>query len=193
MFAYIIPLLTMPYLVRTLGPEKYGLIAFAAGFAQVFVVIVDSINLSTVRQVSMNKDNPAELSQIFCSAMAVRILLMLGSRTVMLTVIATMPRFRNDWEVFAISFLSVPGTIMSPVWFFQGMERMKLIAVVSMSSRVLAAIAIFVFVRQGDYFIAAAIQQSTLLLVGSLTFRIIWSIAQVRLSVPSIRQIKATF
>ncbi|MGA8298128.1 MAG: oligosaccharide flippase family protein [Terriglobales bacterium] len=38
---YLVPLAVLPYLVRVLGIERYGLIAFAQSFAQYFVVLTD--------------------------------------------------------------------------------------------------------------------------------------------------------
>lgn len=41
---YLLPLITFPYLVRVLGPKKYGLIAFASSFASFFVIITEPFN-----------------------------------------------------------------------------------------------------------------------------------------------------
>lgn len=52
----ILPLLTMPYLFRVLGVEKFGLIAFSYALITFFNVIVDyGFTLSGTREVALNQ------------------------------------------------------------------------------------------------------------------------------------------
>lgn len=192
--SYIIPLITLPYLVRVLGPEKFGLLAFAQGFVQYFSLLTDyGFNLSATRQIAVNRSSNDKISEIFCATMLIKIILMISSLFVMGAVVATVPKFRHDWSVYFIAFLSVPGGVFFPTWFFQGMEQMRYISIVSIATKLLSSIAIFILVhREGDYLIATALQSGGLLVVGLLGIGFVWKVAPVRLRFPSKDCLKET-
>ncbi|ASS97999.1 MULTISPECIES: oligosaccharide flippase family protein [Geobacillus] len=63
---YILPLLTLPYLVRVLGPDNYGLVAFAQSFIQFFIILVDyGFNLSATNQIAIYRDNKKKELKVF--------------------------------------------------------------------------------------------------------------------------------
>lgn len=57
-FSYIYPILLIPFLTKTIGMEKYGLVYFAIAFAWYFQVISEfGFDLSNVRHVVNNKND----------------------------------------------------------------------------------------------------------------------------------------
>ena len=123
---YILPLITFPYLVRVLGPDKYGLIAFAQAFIGYFVILTDyGFNLSATREVALNRDNDKKLSEIFSSVMIIKIVYMVLSFIILCTVVFSFEKFSHNWIIYIFAFGVVLGNVLFPVWFFQGMERMK--------------------------------------------------------------------
>src|SRR5690242_21293782 len=76
--SYALPLITVPYLFRTLNVEKYGLVNFANAFIQYFIVFTDfGYNLSAVKLIAENRDDESKLSHIFNRVMFSKFLLLL--------------------------------------------------------------------------------------------------------------------
>lgn len=150
---YLFPLLTVPYLFRTLGVETFGLISFATAFSSYFMLLADfGFNLYGVQVVSANRDNKELRDTFFVNVVVAQLLLFLVGLIVLLIIIFTFDKFYEDKWVYLLSFTTVLGTVLMPTWFFQGMEQMKYITQINIATRTLAIIPIFFFVKSdADY------------------------------------------
>lgn len=191
---YLLPLITLPYLIRVLGPETFGLIVFAQAFIQYFMMLVDyGFNLTATRQIAIHRENLEKVSEIFSVVMFVKFCLLLASFFLMSAIVFAVPMFREDWQVYFVTFIAVVGIMLFPIWFFQGMEKMKHITVLNVVSRTVATIAVFAFVRdQSDYLLAAGLQSGGIVLAGVIGIWAVRRLMPIRLIPPSLREVVAT-
>lgn len=152
--SYIFPLLTIPYLARVIGVEGFGKIAFAAAVIVWLKTISDwGFNYTATRDVALNKNDLNKVSEIFSNVLWARIILMLLSLLLLLIAIAFIPYFEENKIILLVSFLLVPGNIFFPEWFFQAMERMKFITILSLISKMVFTLLIFIFIKEKSDFI----------------------------------------
>jgi len=189
---YILPLITLPYLVRVLGPEKFGLIAFAQSFIQYFNIFTDyGFNLSATREISIYRDNKEKVSEIFSSVMIIKLALLILSFIIMSVVVFSFEKFRKDWLIYYLTFGMVIGQVLFPVWFFQGMERMKYITFLSIIAKLIFTVCIFVFVRRvSDYIYVPLINSIGFIAAGILGIGIALKDFKIYFKMPTLFAIK---
>ena len=156
---YILPLITFPYLIRVLGVEKFGLIMFAQATMYYFEIVVDfGLNLSATREVALNAKRTNKLNEIISAVFSIKFTLLVFSFLVLIAVVNLFDRFMNDSMLYYYSFLKVMALAFFPVWFFQGIEKMKYITLIDIISKSIFTILIFVFVQsESDYLLVPLI------------------------------------
>lgn len=171
---YIFPVITLPYLVRILGPEKYGLVNFAAAFTGYFTILTDyGFNLSATQEISVNRDDKQKVSEIFSSVITLKIFFFISSTLLFFSLIIILPELQSNMFLLVVTFFGVLGTALFPLWFYQGMEQMKYILIIYVSVRFVTTILIFVIVNTESDFIKYAglntVTQFVIAIIG-LTF-----------------------
>jgi polysaccharide transporter, PST family len=166
--SYLPPLISLPYLTRVLGPDKFGLVTFGQSFILYFVTITEyGFALTATRLIAIHRDNREEVSRIFSAVMTAKAILTALGLCIMLGVVFAWPTLRVNWRLFLVSFLAVIGNFLFPVWLFQGLQKMQHIAMRDLAAKLIALLALFALVRrQSDYLIAAGLQSGGMVLAG---------------------------
>jgi len=186
---YVAPLITLPYLFRVLGPSNYGLTEMARAISVYFLILTDyGFSLSATREISVHRDNPQRVSEVFSAVLLLKFLLLLLSFGVLALLVLVVPRLRADWPVYFLSFGSVIGMWLFPVWLFQGLERMKYLPLLNVTAKTLVIVSLFVFIRApDDYLYVPLLQSAGTILVGLAGLGLALGTFRVRFRLPPVR------
>lgn len=189
---YAFPLITFPYLVRVLGPEKFGLIAFANAFIMYFNILTSyGFDLSATKDISINRENKLKVNQIFSAVMIIKIVFLLISLSILSIIIILFSKFSKDIWLYYLTFGTVIGRALFPVWLFQGLEEMKFITIINILARFIYTLLIFVFVRNmNDYLYVPAVNSAGLIIAGILALFIVRRRFSIKLTLVSFESIK---
>ncbi len=148
---YALPLLTFPYLARVLGPSGWGVVVFAQAIGEVIACIVEyGFDISASRETSRQRDEPQRLSALISGVLGAKSLL------AMVCIAGALFSRRFTHHIAPSLALFWASTIwgvcqgINMLWFFQGLERMRLASALEIGGKVLATLSIFVLVHKPD-------------------------------------------
>ena len=192
---YVVPAALLPYLIRTLGIEQYGLIAFAQAFAQYFVLATDyGFNFSATRSVARSREDPGEISRIFWTVMIIKMLLLSFGALILEVILLSVPRFHQNSLVYWAAYGMVVGNAVFPLWLFQGMERMRSISIFTGIGRLISAVLVVVLVKSPkDTLLATILLSLGFIFAGMLGIAVALRRHVTSFYLPSRQEIFGTF
>lgn len=149
--SYIFPLITVPYVARVLGSTAWGLVAFGQAFGQYINLLVDyGFNMSATREVSRYRDSQDRLADIVAGVLGSKALLAFFAVVLALLVQQLVPIFQAHPALLWASLFSALASTLSPMWYYQGIEKMRLVAGLGILTKVLFTGGIFLLVRSAE-------------------------------------------
>ncbi|HHA1385023.1 TPA: oligosaccharide flippase family protein [Enterobacter kobei] len=149
---YLAPLMVLPFLSRILGVEGFGLIMVAFSACTLCFLLTDfGFNLSAPYWIARNSGYKNRVSRVIGAIFIIKslILLIIGLMLLLYVVLYT----NNTTHIrlmYTIIYCIAISQAFQPVWFFQGIEKMKNVTIFMVTAKLSYLILIFIFVRNKE-------------------------------------------
>lgn len=189
------PFVALPYIISTIGAGNYGLAVFAQTVISYFTIFINwGLDISAVKDVSVNRNEPLKLNRIVSTVLGIKSVLFLFSFVVLLVCIMAIPFMREHKWLFIFAFLSCLSEVLFPVWFYQGIEKMKYLTMIRTTAIVFYTTSIFLFIHgPSDYEKVVLLQSLGNIIAGCLSLYLLFVVNRVRLVTPRLQFMKITF
>ena len=169
---FILPLITIPYLVRTLGINKFGIVMVAQSFAILLTIITEfGLDMSATRQVALIKNDKKKVSQYFFDVFFLKMFLVIIAFIILAFCIFYVDKFSREYLVYFFSFGMVFGQALFPAFFFRGIEEMRIVTIINVLAKVIFTISVFIIIKTpGDYHYVPILNGLGFILSGCLGF-----------------------
>lgn len=173
---FLVPLLVTPYLVSRIGIENFGKSTYVLGIMAFLSVIIEyGFNITTTKEISINRNNKVSLSIIYTNTVISKGLLFIFVLFFLLAYIlfyntcghAT----ENNLYFFSISYII--GQALLPQWIFQGLEKMVTVSIVNAFSKLLYIALVFTIIKKAEDYIIVNLLLGLSMVLNAIVLNII--------------------
>lgn len=162
-------LLIYPYLIRVLGSEGYGTFVFATSVATYFLFFINfGFDLPATKAIAENAENRYNQRNILSCIFTSKSYLFIISSLVFGILLFTVPVFEKNKEVFLLCFFNVYSFVLFPQWYFQGIQKMKIVTYIQLGLKLASLPLIFLLIKSPQDLILYVFIISITNILGSL-------------------------
>ncbi|MFQ6610709.1 MAG: oligosaccharide flippase family protein, partial [Fidelibacterota bacterium] len=168
---YLLALLITPYLARVLLPAGLGELGLAQTLGIFLLLVLEyGFSLTATRDVARHRGDDSRLSGTVIRVYLAKLWLILAAVGVTGITVVTVPVF-SEHPVYAwLACAAAVGNGLTPLWYFQGREKVSLFAVIKVLLRAVGLISLFFLVKSPEQvWIVLAVHAVTALITAILT------------------------
>lgn len=142
--------LLVAYLVRVLGKINYGILTWTDSIIQYFIIFINfGFNVFAAKYIVENRESQNELNRITSAIFLIKIILFFVSFFILylFTLIDTFSEYQN--YLYLMLIMGV-GEVFFPIWYFQGVEKLKLATYITVFSRLILVIGTLLLVLKPE-------------------------------------------
>jgi len=149
----LFPIVSFPYASRILGPEGIGKVQMSSTLAQYFGLIAAlGIPIYGMQEIARVRHDQKALSKVFSELFSIYFICSIAVTILYIFVISYFPYFRESYTLFLYAGMIVLLGFTTIDWFYSGLEEFKIIAIRSISVKIIALLLLYYLVRTpADY------------------------------------------
>lgn len=187
---YLIPLITIPYISRTVGVDKFGILEYSYTLTLYFIQIVEySFDITATRRMAVIAHRPVLVSRLFSTVFWSKIFLWVMGALVFAAMMVLKRQLHPYMPALLGYFAMTISFVFTQNWFFQGLQKLGAVALANVAIKLIFALLLFSLVKnESDYYLVAVSTSLGYLIVSAFVFRYSFRLMpELRLRFPGIR------
>ncbi|SOD92036.1 flippase [Spirosoma fluviale] len=191
----LLPLLTVPYVVRIIGPERLGLLNFSQAFVAYFTLLINyGFDMASVRAIAANRDNAEVKNRVFSEVIFGKSALWVVSTIIFAVISSFVDEFRAHYWLHICTYIGTIGIVFFPVWLYQAMENLGRVALFNTIIKVLVTLTVFIFIQQPEDYVYQNLSLSlSQVMVSFVAFFVAVKRFNIHFSWPTMAQMTKRF
>lgn len=151
---YVLPLISIPIIVRIIGPGNFGIINYYSSFVAYFMLLINyGFDYSGTRFIATEGTDLAKRNLHFTKVLYAKAMLFIISAIIFFPALVFVSHSADETKVAVYTFLIAVSWVITPNWFYQGMQKLTQVALFNFLSKLLFNVLIIIVIRQKNYFI----------------------------------------
>jgi PST family polysaccharide transporter len=142
--------LLVAYLIRVLGKINYGVLTWVDSIIQYFIIFINfGFNVYAAKYIVENRESKKDINSITTVIFLIKIVLFSLS-FLLLYFLSYFDTFSIYKDYLFLMLMTGIGEVFFPIWYFQGLEKLKLATYITVFSRLVLVIGTLLFVLNSD-------------------------------------------